>query len=464
MKEITQIKKRKRKQVDATVISYEEADEVNIVPDGIYEDDQRSRPKKQRKKRSKKLDIQVIANEEAEEKEESEKYEDKSPQKMKRKGKKAKLVEAKLVEDEMVEGDKDESESNEEPPLRKKKLDASSFVDVRNLKGEVVAAGKQVSVKKGKQKINEGTLVSLKKGKKDKYEGEIMVVENGKEVVVNEKVKCDPVNILTRMSPSHLKNVLDSLTTQQVSVLEELGLGEYHNNFNFTSTPRALGMWIVTNYDPEEHTIKMVDGRKKKVTRELIHEILGVPMGEIEVNALLNTTSEDLIHYSSTVSPTTVVERKVPTFKHWSIELLKKRQVEEQKNGEIGSMSREEELEQFKSKTIHDMKDCLNDNLSKIKAQLLDTNDKIKISLDENPEDILYKGNDVPKEAVKDNEVSKEKDDVPEKEKDVETMVNLEKDVEKVVDQDLDKPEDVEKEREFGNNELVNDEPGSANT
>ncbi|GJV70704.1 protein FAR1-related sequence 5 [Tanacetum coccineum] len=409
MKEITQIKKRKRKQVDATVISYEEADEVNIVPDGIYEDDQGSRPKKQRKK-SKKLDIQ--------------------PTKKKRKGKKVELVEAKLVEDEMVkaemvESDKDESESNEEPPLRKKKFDAPSFVDVRKLKGEVVAAGKQVSVKKGKQKINEGTLVSLKEGKKDKDEGEIMVVEKGKEVVLNEKVKCDPVNILTRMSPSHLKNVLDSLTTQQVSVLKELGLGEYHNNFNFTSTPGALGMWIVKNYDPEEHIIKIVDGRKIKVTRELIHEILGVPMGEIEVNALLNTTSEDLIHYSSTVSPTTVVERKVPTFKHWSIELLKKRQVEEQKNGEIGSMSREEELEQFKSKTIHDMKDCLNDNLSKIKAQLLDTNDKIKISLDENPEDILYKGNDVPKEAVKDNEVSKEKDDVPEKEKDVETMVNL---------------------------------------
>ncbi|GKF56941.1 hypothetical protein Tco_0170478 [Tanacetum coccineum] len=121
-----------------------------------------------------------------------------------------------------------------------------------------------------------------------------MVVEKGKEVVVNEKMKCDPVNILSRMSPSHLKNVLESLTTQQVRVLEELGLGEYHNNFNFISTPGALGMWIAKNYDPEEHTIKMVDGRKIKVTRELIHDILGVPMGEREVNALLNTTSEDV--------------------------------------------------------------------------------------------------------------------------------------------------------------------------
>ncbi|GKG06055.1 hypothetical protein Tco_0326141, partial [Tanacetum coccineum] len=84
------------------------------------------------------------------------------------------------------------------------------------VKKKVVAAERHVSVKKGKQKINEGSLVYFKEGKKDKDEGEIMVVEKGKEVMVNEKVKCDPVNILSRMSPSHLKNVLDSLTTQHV--------------------------------------------------------------------------------------------------------------------------------------------------------------------------------------------------------------------------------------------------------
>ncbi|GJZ36621.1 hypothetical protein Tco_0582812 [Tanacetum coccineum] len=148
------------------------------------------------------------------------------------------------------------------------------------------------------------------------------------------------------------------------------------------------------------------------------------------------------------------------------------------------------------------MKDCLSDNLSKIKALLLDTNDKIKIALDENPEDIdlkmilgtklaffkelnhrdndnamvvLDNGNDVPEESVKDDEVLKEKYDVTEKQKDVEKMfeldakntvqeINREKDVEKVVDQDVDKPEDVEKESEFGNNELVNEELGSVNT
>ncbi|GJY98838.1 hypothetical protein Tco_0516268, partial [Tanacetum coccineum] len=298
----------------------------------------------------------VIVNEEVEENEESEKYEDKSLQKKKRKGKKVEFVENKMVEDEMVESDK-----AEEPPIRKKKLDAPSFVDVLKLKGDMLVLKKgrnerQVSVKKGKQKINEGSLVYFKEGKKDKDEGVLMVVEKGKEVVLNEKVKRDPVNILTRMSPSHLKNVLDSLTTQQ------------------------------------------------------------------------------LIYCSSTVSPTTVVERKAPIFKHWSTELLKKRQVEEQKNGgfgqlpilegleliekpkknlkkkkskqnilEIGSMSREEELEQFKSKTVQELNNPDDDNAMVV----------------------LDNGNDVPEESVKENEVSNEKDDVTEKQKDVEKMFEL---------------------------------------
>nr|GEV05915.1 hypothetical protein [Tanacetum cinerariifolium] len=206
----------------------------------------------------------------------------------------------------MVKGDKVESESNEEPPLCKKKLDAPSFVYVRKLKGDklvikgVETVCKKPSVGDKRKKDNvEAKKETVKKKvvateRQVSVEKVLMVVEKGKEVVLNEKVKCDPVNILTRMSPSHLKNVLDSLTTKQVSVLEELGLAEYHNNFNFTSTPGALGMWIVKNYDYDEHTIKMVDGRKIKVTRELIHETLGVPMGEIKVYALLNTTSKDV--------------------------------------------------------------------------------------------------------------------------------------------------------------------------
>ncbi|GKF36055.1 hypothetical protein Tco_0112813, partial [Tanacetum coccineum] len=132
------------------------------------------------------------------------------------------------------------------------------------------------------------------------------------------------------------------------------------------------------------------------------------------------------------------------------------------------------------------MKDCLNDNVSKIKVLLLDTDEKLKIALNEYPEDsdlktilgkrlgffkelyrrdvdnamvVLHKDNDLFEEAVKDNEVLKEKDDVPEKGNDVEKVVELggkknssetskEKDVEKVVNQHLDKTEAVKDNKE----------------
>ncbi|GJX05100.1 hypothetical protein Tco_0191016, partial [Tanacetum coccineum] len=350
--------------------------------------------------------------------------------------------------------------------------------------------------------------------KKDKDEGVLMVVKKGKEVVLNEKVKCDPVNILTRMSPSYLKNVLDSLTTQHVSVLEELGLGEYHNNFNFTSTLGALGMWLT--YSKNGGCLTETGWNFKVGFLVIFFSIQAQGNKDGTVNQRFIPTLQDidkfknydwcknildcireeimefkqkskfygplvllaLIYCSSIVSPTTVVERKAPIFKHWSIELKTKENFEEK---EIqteyirnGSMSQQEELEQFKSKTVQDMKDCLSDNLSKIKA-LLAFFKELNHRDDDNAMVVLDNGNDVPEESVKDNEVSKEKDDVTKKQKDVEKMfeldkkntvqeINREKDVEKVVDQDVDKPEDVEKESEFGNNKLVNDELRFVNT
>ncbi|GKA80825.1 hypothetical protein Tco_0787517, partial [Tanacetum coccineum] len=118
-----------------------------------------------------------------------------------------------------------------------------------------------------------------KKGRNEKKEETVVHLLKDKEEVKDKGKTCDPVVINTRMSPRHLKDVLKSFTPQQVKVLEEMGLGDYHNNFDFISTPGKLGLWIVKNFDPETDTIRMLDGRKIKVTRELIHEILGVPMG-----------------------------------------------------------------------------------------------------------------------------------------------------------------------------------------
>ncbi|GJW73489.1 ulp1 protease family, C-terminal catalytic domain-containing protein [Tanacetum coccineum] len=384
---------------------------------------------------------------------------------------------------------------------------------------EVEAVIKKVAGgNKRKKDVNEvnkvdGKLVSFKKVKQVAYGSELVLVDNKKE-----GCKYDPVKIITRMSPVHLKNVLNTCTLTHIMDLNEMGLGHFHNNFNFESTSRELGMWVVKSYDPETHTLRMGDGRRIKVSREQIHEILRMPMGENKVISLPSTTSEDITttnwryttpftedrihitrvddHVSSLIANgwpfkvgffvvffsilaqgnkdgTSGGFGKLPIFE--GLEFIEPKKPKLKKKSKVlllgdGSMSREQELEDFKTKTAKDMKDCLNDNVSKIKALLLDTYEKLKIALNENPEDsdfkmllgkrlgffkelyhrdidnamvVLHKGNDLREESVKDNEVLKEKDDVREKGKDVEKEMNKEKDVEKVVDQNLDKPEAV---------------------
>ncbi|GKD69527.1 hypothetical protein Tco_1323617 [Tanacetum coccineum] len=181
---------------------------------------------------------------------------------------------------ENVSADEEEAEIVER---NKKKIN-----DAPNKVIKKVAGGN-----KRKKDVNEGNkvdgkLVSFKKLKQVADGSELVLVDNEKE-----GCKYDPVKINTRMSPSHLKNVLNTCTLTQIMDLNELGLGHFHNNFDFESTPGELGMWVVKSYDHETHTLRMGDGRRIKVSRVLIHEILGVPMGENKFISLPSTTSED---------------------------------------------------------------------------------------------------------------------------------------------------------------------------
>ncbi|PWA86956.1 hypothetical protein CTI12_AA134540 [Artemisia annua] len=105
--------------------------------------------------------------------------------------------------------------------------------------------------------------------------------------------KFEPVNLKTRISPTNLKNVIRSCTPGQYKLLEEMGFGDYCGEFNFESTPTALGMWLCKNFDANNSALVLSENRKIKITKELIHEILGIPMGEIKVHALPETTTAD---------------------------------------------------------------------------------------------------------------------------------------------------------------------------
>ncbi|PWA59697.1 hypothetical protein CTI12_AA364190 [Artemisia annua] len=122
-------------------------------------------------------------------------------------------------------------------------------------------------------------IVTKKKVKKEKVkwedEGLIQEVKNNERKSIN-----------IRMSPRSLKKVQEKLRIPQVEELEKMGFGEFHNNFNFYSTPPELGLWVVTNFESKTCSIKMNNGRKIKITRELVRDMLGIPMGDMKVEAL----------------------------------------------------------------------------------------------------------------------------------------------------------------------------------
>ncbi|GJU89369.1 hypothetical protein Tco_1301792 [Tanacetum coccineum] len=141
---------------------------------------------------------------------------------------------------------------------------------------------------KRKKDVNEGnkvvgTLVASKKVIKKVAGG------NKRKKDVNEGNKVDGKLV----SFKKLKQVVDGSELVLVDNEKEGCLGHFHNNFDFEYTPGELGMWVVKSYDHETHTLRMGDGRRIKVSRELIHEILGVPMGENKVILLPSTISED---------------------------------------------------------------------------------------------------------------------------------------------------------------------------
>ncbi|GJV08002.1 hypothetical protein Tco_1345658 [Tanacetum coccineum] len=324
------------------------------------------------------------------------------------------------------------------------------------------------------------------------------------------------------MSPRNLKKVLDNLRHVQVNRIEEIGFRNFHKNFYFHYTPSILGMWVVKSFDPTTCTLRMEDGRKIMITRELIHNILGIPMGNIKFQYLkeknvydevtakwrkivkeivsannkisilkletyLGTLSEcdwefeigfltlffsifgqgnkdgiineriipylantnkvfemdwcsyvkdcmitecanfspssnfsgplllmALIYVNSTISESVKVEKTVPAFKAWNSNMLLKREKEEIELGGFGRLPIVEGLQlietkkknilkkkklsltDFKSKSFEEMKEILRHNLLKVTNLVMDTDNKLKISLS------LYSHDEALKKLLKD--------------------------------------------------------------
>ncbi|KAJ0807031.1 hypothetical protein HanOQP8_Chr00c130g0765351 [Helianthus annuus] len=96
-----------------------------------------------------------------------------------------------------------------------------------------------------------------------------------------------------RNAPNSLCCVLEGLTDAQNSDIKDMGF-ESMKCFNIRNIPAGLGYWLLLNYDHKTNELN-VGNRKIEITPSKVHDVLGVPMGEISVYEKPKLTKRDAI-------------------------------------------------------------------------------------------------------------------------------------------------------------------------
>ncbi|MFS7942557.1 hypothetical protein Hanom_Chr06g00489771 [Helianthus anomalus] len=78
-----------------------------------------------------------------------------------------------------------------------------------------------------------------------------------------------------------MDKLLKGLSAKQRLAVEKIGFGGILY-MDITAVPTMLGLWLVNNYNYHSNTLN-VGTHKIKITPELIRDVLGIPMGDVEV-------------------------------------------------------------------------------------------------------------------------------------------------------------------------------------
>ncbi|KVH99370.1 hypothetical protein Ccrd_022399 [Cynara cardunculus var. scolymus] len=187
-------------------------------------------------------------------------------------------------------------------------------------------------------------------------------------------------NLRTRTSPRTLHQTIVGLNDAQKKVVKQMGLGALLE-MTINGVPSKLGFYVVDNLDVKKMELKVVNGAIP-ITIESIHELLGLRMGGVDIlemdevedsknmttnwrkqfdkkkmrpkdimkiiqssgdagfnfklNFLVLFVNLMLLYVEATISPKVVVEHKGHAISAWTLDLLKKRQSTEIKDGGFG--------------------------------------------------------------------------------------------------------------------------------
>ncbi|PWA55235.1 ulp1 protease family, C-terminal catalytic domain-containing protein [Artemisia annua] len=89
--------------------------------------------------------------------------------------------------------------------------------------------------------------------------------------------------IVARIPPASLFKAITSLTHMQRQDVIDMGFGDILE-FKISKVPTRLAFWLLEMFDENTCSLNL-PGRVIKITRELVRELLGVPMGEVHLDA-----------------------------------------------------------------------------------------------------------------------------------------------------------------------------------
>ncbi|XP_057249347.1 uncharacterized protein LOC130590809 [Beta vulgaris subsp. vulgaris] len=81
----------------------------------------------------------------------------------------------------------------------------------------------------------------------------------------------------SRMSPSGLQSMIESMSSEQRQAVKDIGFGVFLE-LGFGALNNKLSLWLIENFDPYSRTLYVRDG-KITIDREDVQVTLGLPMG-----------------------------------------------------------------------------------------------------------------------------------------------------------------------------------------
>ncbi|PWA74635.1 RecF/RecN/SMC [Artemisia annua] len=141
-----------------------------------------------------------------------------------------------------------------------------------------------------------------------------------------------------RNPPTNLFRVISKLSNEQKQGLREIGFGNLIE-YKILDVPTRLAYWLLDKFDEETCSLD-VNGKRIEITREVVRDVLGVPMGEVHVDARDGADFRNpLVLYAHSITP----------IKVWTSEALFKLEVDMFLNDDLGDadVSVESENDEF---------------------------------------------------------------------------------------------------------------------